>query len=102
MPGVAIEGSGASAMAKIVFGQRISMEGFLVKGGTTVIDSDRRLHCLFLNLALRFVAMFSSPSFSQMMGSTTSSTSVSGSVLVADRSTSISGSVLVVEDEDVE
>lgn len=44
------------------------MQGFLVEGGTTMIDSDRCLHYLFLNSAIMFVAMFSSPSSSQMMG----------------------------------
>lgn len=65
-----------------------------------MIDSDKRLHCLYLNPTLRFVAMLSSLSSSQMMGGTTNSTSVSDSVLATDRSTSVSGSVLVVEDED--
>lgn len=63
MPRVAIKGFSAGAMAKTGFGQRIFMQGFLV-GGKTVIDSDRHLHCLFLNPALKFVAMFSSPSSS--------------------------------------
>lgn len=102
MLGVAAKGFGAGAMAKTGFGQRISMQGFLVEGATTMIDSDRHLHCLFLNPALRFVAMFSSPSSSQMMGGTTGSIFVSGLMLAADRLTSISSSVLAVEDEDVE
>ncbi|KAJ9707534.1 hypothetical protein PVL29_002530 [Vitis rotundifolia] len=68
-----------------------------------VIDSDMRLHCLSLNLALRFAAMSSSLSSSQMMGNTTGSICASSSVLAADKLTSMSGSVLVAKkDEDGE
>lgn len=67
----------------------------------TIMDLDRRLHCLSLYSTPRIVAMSSFSSFLQMMGNTIDPTSTSGSVLVADNSTSVSGSVLVVEDEDV-
>lgn len=68
----------------------------------TIMDLDRRLHCLSLYSTHRIVAMSSFSSFLQMMGNTIDPTSTSGSVLVADSSTSVSGSVLVVEDEDAE
>lgn len=43
---IVAEGSGVGEMVETGFGQRISMQGFLVEEGTTMIDSDKRLHCL--------------------------------------------------------
>lgn len=99
----AVEGSNIGVMANIGSGQRISEQGLLEGGEMIVMDSDRCLRCLSLNLTLKFATISSSLSSSQMMGSTTSSTPVSGSVLADDRSTLVSGLVLAIEkDEDAE
>lgn len=60
-----------------------------------MIDSDKHLRYLPLNLVLRFATMSSFPSCSQMMKGTTSSASASGSALAANSSISVSGLVLV-------
>lgn len=49
-----------------------------------MIDSDRRLRYLSLNLALRFASMSSYSSSSQMIGDTTGLTSAFGSVLATE------------------
>ena len=74
---------------------------FLIKHSLYFLNLDRRLHCLSLNLALRFATMSSSSSFSQTIRGTTGSTSASSLVLAVDRSTSVLGSMLATEDEDV-
>ena len=75
---------------------------FLIKHSLYFLNLDRRLHCLSLNLDLRFATMSSSSSFSQTIRGTTGSTSASSLVLAVDRSTSVLGSMLATEDEDVE
>ncbi|KAJ9678873.1 hypothetical protein PVL29_020923 [Vitis rotundifolia] len=66
----------------------------------TVMDLNKRLHFLSLNLALRFAVMSSSSSSLQTMGGTTNSTPISGLVLASDRSTPVSSSVLTVEEDE--
>ena len=48
-----------------------STQDFLVEGGVTAMDSERRLHCLSLKPASRFVTMSFSSSTSQMIRGTT-------------------------------
>ena len=64
------------------------------------MDLNRCLHYLSLNLVLKFAAMSSSSSSSQVKGGTTGSTPISGSMLAANRSTYMSDSMLVAEEDD--
>lgn len=84
MPAIAVEGVGTCAMTKIGSGQRDSEQGFLEGGRLTVMDSDRRLHCLSLNMALRFATMSFSSSSLLEMGDTTGSTPISDSMLAVE------------------
>lgn len=65
----------------------------------TMIDSERHLRCLSLKPTLRFVAMSSSFSSSQMIRDTTGSTSISGSVPTEDESAAEFGSMLAAEED---
>ena len=64
------------------------------------MDLNRCLHYLSLNLVLKFAAMSSSFSSSQVIGGTTGSTPISGSMLATNRSTYMSDSMLVAEEDD--
>lgn len=85
MPIAAVEGANTSTMTKIGFGQRDSEQGLLKGEWLTMMDSDRRLCCLSLNLALKFIVMSSFFSYSQTMRSTTSSTPIFGLVMAIEK-----------------
>lgn len=82
-------------------GQRTSKQGFLVGGGTTKIDSERRLQYLSLKPVLKFAAMSSFSSSLQTMRSTTSSTSAYGSIPTKNDSVDKSGSMLATREDEV-
>ena len=92
--------TGTGAITRTGSGQRITRQGLLEKRGMTVMDLNRCLHYLSLNPVLKFAAMSFSFYSSQVIGGTTDSTPISGSVLAANRSTSVSDSMLVAEEDE--
>lgn len=65
-----------------------------------MMDSNKRLYCLFLNPTLRFVAMSSTSFSSQAIRGTTDSTPISSLVLAVDHSTPFFDLVLTVEEDE--
>lgn len=57
IPPIVVKGIGIDVRAEIGSIHIGSEQGFLKGTGLTVMDSDKRLRCLSLNLTLKFVAM---------------------------------------------